>query len=54
MYEEMITGMSYEEFLEMLGYVFDKQYNWLVVDRDNNLYYKKFNLLIINNNNNNK
>ena len=49
-YEEMITGISYEEFLKMLEYVFDKQYNWLLIDRDNNTYYKKFNQLIINNN----
>ena len=53
-YEEMITGISYEEFLKMLEYVFDKQYNWLLIDRDNNTYYKKFNQLIINNNNNDK
>ena len=32
----MITGISYEEFLKMLEYVFDKQYNWLLIDRDNN------------------
>ena len=50
----MITGISYEEFLKMLEYVFDKQYNWLLIDRDNNTYYKKFNQLIINNNNNDK
>ena len=35
-----------------MGYAFDKQYNWLLIDRDNNTYYKKFNQLIINNNNN--
>ena len=38
----------------MLEYVFDKQYNWLLIDCDNNTYYKKFNQLIINNNNNDK
>ena len=46
----MVTGISYEEFLKMLEHVFDKQYNWLLIDRDNNTYYKKFNQLIINNN----
>ena len=49
-YEEMITSMSYENFLKLLEYVFDKQYNWLLIDRDNNIYYKNFNQLIINNN----
>ena len=42
--------MSYEKILEMLEYVIEKQYNWLVVDRDNNLYYKKLNQSITNNN----
>ena len=32
----MITGISYEEFLKMLEYVFDKQYNWLLIHCDNN------------------
>ena len=49
----MITGISYEEFLKMLEYVFDKQYNWLLINRDNNTYYKKFNQLIIKNDSNN-
>ena len=40
--------------LKMVEYVFDKQYNWLLIDRDNNTYYKKLNQLIINNNNNDK
>ena len=49
LYEEIITSMSYEDFLKILEYVFDKQYNWLLIDRDNNTYYKKFNKLIMNN-----
>ena len=35
--------MPYEDFFKMLEYVFDKEYNWLLIDRDNNTYYKKFN-----------
>ena len=48
----MITVMSYDDFLAMLEYVFDKPYNWLMIDRDNNTYWKKFDRIIINNNNN--
>ena len=46
--------MSYEEFLKMLEYVFDKQYNWLLIDCDNNTDYKKFKQLIIKNDSNDK
>ena len=51
-YDEIILDMTYDQFIELLNYCFDKPHEYLVVDRDNNLYYKKFNQLIINNNNN--
>ena len=50
----MITGMTYYEFLAMLEYVFDRPYNWLLVDWDKNLCFQKFNQSIINNNSENK
>ena len=48
----MITGMMYEEFVDMLDYAFDKPYNWLMIDPDNNTCWKKFDRIIINNNDN--
>jgi len=49
-YEEMITGMTYDEFVDMLDFAFDQPYNWLMIDRDNNTYWKKFDRIIIHNN----
>ena len=42
--------MTYDEFVDMLDFAFDKPYNWLMIDRDNNTYWKKFDRVIINNN----
>ena len=53
-YDEIILDMTYDQFIELLNYCFDKPHEYLVVDRDNNTYYKKFNQLIIHNNDNNK
>ena len=36
--------------VQIPNYCFNKPHEYLVVDRDNNTYYKKFNQLIINNN----
>ena len=46
--------MTYDQFIELLNYCFDRPHKYLVVDQDNNLYCKNFNQLIINNNNENK
>ena len=48
----MITGMTYDEFVDMLDFLFDKPYNWLMIDRDNNTYWKKFDRIIIHNTDN--
>ena len=32
--------MIYDQFIKLLNYRFDKPHEYLVVDRDNNLYYK--------------
>ena len=41
-WEEM-TFLPKEVFFELLHYVFKKQFDYLVLDRDNNEYYRKFN-----------
>ena len=46
--------MTYDQFIELLNYCFDKPPEYLVTDRDNNLYFKKFNQFTINNKNENK
>ena len=51
-YDEIILEMTYDQFVELLNYCFDKPHEYLVVDRDNNTYYKKFNQLIIHNTDN--
>ena len=51
-YEEMITGMTYDEFVDMLDFAFDQPYNWLMIDRDSNTYWKKFDRIIIHNTDN--
>ena len=53
-YEEIILDMTYDQFIKLLNYCFDKPNEYLVVDPDNNLYSKKINQLIINNNDNKK
>ena len=47
--------MTYDQFIELLNYCFDKPHEYLVINRDNNTYWKKFDrIIIINNGNNNK
>ena len=41
--------MTYDQFIKLLNYCFDNPNDYLVIDCDNNSYYKKFNPLIINN-----
>lgn len=45
-WEEM-TFLSKEEFYELLKFVFKKPFEYMVLDRDANKYYKKFNEIII-------
>ena len=44
--------MTYDEFVDMLDFAFDQPYNWLMIDRDNNTYWKKFDRIIIHNTDN--
>ena len=39
--------LTRDEFKMVLDYVFDKKYNFLVMDRDDNSYWKMFNKLVI-------
>ena len=48
-YDEIILDMSYDQFIELLNYSFDKPHEYLVINRDNNTYWKKFDRIIINN-----
>ena len=45
-WEEM-TFLSKEVFFDLLSYVFQKPFNYLVLDRDNNEYYCKWNKIEI-------
>ena len=38
-----MTFLLKEVFFDLLHYVFKKQFDYLVLDRDNNEYYRKFN-----------
>ena len=51
-YDEIILDMSYDQFIELLNYCFDKPHEYLVINRDNNTYWKKFDRIIIHNNDN--
>ena len=48
-YEEMITGITNDEFVGILDFAFDKSYNWLMKSQDNNTYWKITNRHLINN-----
>ena len=45
-WEEM-TFLSKDVFFDLLMYVFQKPYDYIVIDRDNNSYYRKFNKIEI-------
>ena len=45
-WEEM-TFLSKDVFFDLLMYVFQKPYDYIVIDRDKNEYYRKFNFLEI-------
>ena len=45
-WEEM-TFLSKEVFFDLLHYVFQKTFDYLVLDRDNNEYYRKWNKIEI-------
>ena len=47
---EEFTKYDYNEFQEIAEYVFDKPYEFMVIDRDNNRIFKKFNEIQINRN----
>ena len=49
-WEEM-TFLSKGVFSELLHYVFQKPFDYLVLDRDNNLYYRKWNNIEVLGNN---
>ena len=44
---EEITFLSKEVFFHLLHYVFKKTFDYLVLDRDNNEYYRKWNKIEI-------
>lgn len=44
---EELTSLNSEQFDEIFNYVFDKPFEYLVIDKDNDELYKKFNKLII-------
>ena len=39
-YDEIILDMTYDQYIELLNYCFDKPHEYLVVDPDNNLFFK--------------
>ena len=45
-WEEM-SFLTKENFYELLKFVFDRPFEYLVLDRDNNQYYKKFSEIIV-------
>ena len=45
-WEEM-TFLSKEVFFDLLAYVFQKPFDYLVLDRDNNEYFRKWNKIEI-------
>ena len=45
-WEEM-TFLSKEVFFDLLAYVFQRPFDYLVLDKDNNEYYWKFNKILI-------
>ena len=45
-WEEM-TFLQKDVFFHLLEFVFKQQYDYLVLDRDNNEYYRKFNKIAI-------
>jgi len=47
---EEFTKYDYNEFQEIAEYVFDKPYEFMVIDRDNNRIFKKFNEIQIHRN----
>ena len=47
-WEEM-TFLSRDVFFDLLLYVFQKPYDYLVLDRDNNEYYRRFNKIVVYN-----
>ena len=46
-FDEMGGSLTKEQFNEMLLYVYDKPYEYLVCDRDNDEWWKGFDRLII-------
>ena len=46
LWEEM-TFLQKDDFFNLLEFVFQKPYDYLVLDRDNNEYYRKFNKICI-------
>ena len=41
--------LSRDVFFDLLLYVFQKPYDYLVLDRDNNEYYRRFNKIVVYN-----
>ena len=52
MYDEIILDISYDQFIELLNYCFNKSHEYLVINRDNYTYWKKFDRIIIHNTDN--
>ena len=47
-FEEM-TFLTKDVFFDFLLYVFQKQYDYILIDRDNNEYYRNFNKIVVYN-----
>lgn len=45
-YEEMSLLMK-DEFYKLLNFVFKKPFDYLVIDKDNNMYYRRFNKILL-------
>lgn len=46
---EELTFLSKDDFFDLVHFVFKKPFDYLVLDRDNNTYYKKFSQILIKN-----
>ena len=44
---EEMTQLDKYQFEEVYHYIFDKNFNYMVIDKDNDEIYKKFNKIII-------
>ena len=42
-----MTQLDKYQFEEVYHYIFDKKFNYMVIDKDNDEIYKKFNKIII-------